>query len=103
MCACSNPDHLALLTEMFPEHSREEVHRVLLMCKGDLDSCSQMLLDHLGPQSEAQGTSQNCESMEVWGTMVGYGILVYTDFFRYIERMAAKHVANHSCVELNNA
>ena len=75
---CSNPDHLALLTEMFPEHSREEVHRVLLVCKGDLDSCSQMLLDHLGPQSEARDTSQNCESMEVWGTMVmvWYGILV---------------------------
>ena len=72
---CSNPDHLALLTEMFPEHSREEVHRVLLMCKGDLDSCSQMLLDHLGPQSGAQDTSQKCESMEVRGTMVWYGMV----------------------------
>ena len=77
--ACSNPDHLALLTEMFPEHSREEVHRVLLMCKGDLDSCSQMLLDHLGPQSGAQDTSQKCESMEVRGTMVWY---ISADFFR---------------------
>ena len=87
---CSNPDHLALLTEMFPEHSREEIHRVLLMCKGDLDSCSQMLLDHLGPQSGAQDTSQKDESMEVRGILVWE---ISTDFFRYIE-----HVANHSCV-----
>ena len=58
--------------EMFPEHSREEVHRVLLMCKGNLDSCTQMLLDNLGPHSGAQDTSQERDCMEVCGTLVQY-------------------------------
>ena len=38
------------------------------MCKGNLDSCTQMLLDHSG----AQGTSQERECMEVCGTLVQY-------------------------------
>ena len=42
------------------------------MCKGNLDSCTQMLLDHLGPYSAAQDTSQECECMEVCGTLVQY-------------------------------